>query len=350
MLLLGAVAAADSHLGGELMTRTSNLHGIGVALAVLTPRGLGQPDEPILVAQLHGLGEVASLSSSRPFFVREPLPRRELDRRCTSRELWALDALIDLEGWTTAGYDVSLLYPVLRQTVISRAIEGYTCHGLATVDELALQAPCNFNGIFPVGGHQWVATMESEMFWGCSGLAHVGFGAREDRGLPEDDPADREGDADARERETRPDGDGVEDDLVGLVQEGVFKPGTRRRAPRREETERRRDDKRDSSHASRASRPPPRTPPRTPPPRTTTSEVRTLRPVPKKCPPLARARASSSPAASQPAAPPALPEGRAKSPPESPNPLGPLTLDEAVETWVHMLGLASVGDTTGSQG
>ena len=276
---------------------------------------------------------------------------RELDRRCTSRELWALDALIDLEGWTTAGYDVSLLYPVLRQPVISRAIEGYTCHGLATVDELALQAPCNFNGIFPVGGHQWVATMESEMFWGCSGLAHVGFGAREDRGLPEDDPADREGDADARERETRPDGDGVEDDLVGLVQEGVFQAGNAQKSP---------EERGDGKAEGRQKGIP-----------LMRAERRDLRPgllqehlhqgpplqrsgpfdrFQKKCPPLARARASSSPAASQPAAPPALPEGRAKSPPESPNPLGPLTLDEAVETWVHMLGLASVGDTTGSQG
>eukprot|EP00439_Symbiodinium_sp_Y106_P038625 s6403_g4.t1 len=108
----------------------------------------------------------------RPFFVRGPQPRRGIDPRSTSWEYWVVDALVDLEGWTEAGYDISLLGPILNQIITSRAVQqGYMRHGLATVTELMQQAPCICDGVFAVGGHQWASSMESDMFWGCSGLA-----------------------------------------------------------------------------------------------------------------------------------------------------------------------------------
>ena len=115
------------------------------------------------IAQLPGLGEASATSSTRPFFVRGPQPRRGIDPRSTSWEYWVVDALVD--GWTEAGYDISLLGPILNQIITSRAVQqGYMRHGLATVTELMQQAPCIYNGVFAVGGHQWASSR-------CSGLA-----------------------------------------------------------------------------------------------------------------------------------------------------------------------------------
>ena len=144
-------------------------------------------------------------------------------------------------------------------------------------------------------------------------------------------------------------GDEEENGLTGFVQEGVkkkwLKPATRRRHPR--DAERRRATRDAPSSGSRPARPLPRTPSRTTP--RTTTEVRRLQPAPKKCPPLATARAASAPVTGS-AGTQAASSRSEEGEPQSPNPLGPLSLDEAVEIWVNMHGLASADDTRDKPG
>ena len=92
----------------------------------------------------------------------------------TSWEYWTDDALIDVEGWHLAGYDTSYLFPLLRQQVLQRNVEGYTMHALATVDELMRATPREITvGCVLPGAFEWAVYMENEMFRCCSGLARA---------------------------------------------------------------------------------------------------------------------------------------------------------------------------------
>ena len=168
---------------------------------------------PIMVAQLHGLGEQASSSSTRPFFVRGPQPRRQIDCRSTSWEYWTDDAaLIDVEGWHIAGYDTSCLFP-LHDNRYSSEMWRATRH-----------MPSREHGGY----------MENEMFWCCSGLA-TATGLRPNLNVNSDS----------------------EDDIMGLVQGEIrkkwLKQSDRRRAKKRDDS--RRDERARRTSSGEASRP-----------------------------------------------------------------------------------------------
>ena len=81
---------------------------------------------PMLVAQLHGLGERASSSATRPTWVLPPEPPVELDERATTWEAWCCEAVHDIQGWVNAGCDVSEVIQAIADLILARGIEAYT--------------------------------------------------------------------------------------------------------------------------------------------------------------------------------------------------------------------------------
>ena len=68
---------------------------------------------PMLVAQMHGLGEQASSSRTRPTWVLPAPPSVEVSDVATSWEVWCAEALHDIRGWATAGCRTSYVLPAL---------------------------------------------------------------------------------------------------------------------------------------------------------------------------------------------------------------------------------------------
>ncbi|CAE7264174.1 R1A1-element\ORF2 [Symbiodinium sp. CCMP2592] len=294
-----------------------------------------------LLAQLHGLGELSASSSTRPPFVRGPRPQREVDPRWTTWEWWTHDALFDIQGWSVAGFGTEHLYDLLRLHVTARQREGYTRHALATVDDLQ-RAAHEFSSVGPAapGGPEWAEFMETEMFWCCSGIPRTrprtpSLSDTDDEDMEQEDFGGLyQVDYMLHEEYQAVDGkvDSLEEhDTTGFVQKRVSKkwlfPPTRRR------TRRRRTERHDSGASSR------------PPPRTTT-EVRRLLPE-GRASKKTRTETQSAPLCPPPPPPPKTPppaRREERSSASSAPPAAPLSMEEAVETWILMLGMAGNED------
>ena len=214
---------------------------------------------PMLVAQLHGLGERASSSATRPTWVLPPEPPVELDERATTWEAWCCEAVHDIQGWVNAGCDVSEVIQAIADLILARGIEAYTRHGLECLESLREAAPRGHGARPPVGCGAWASTMEAELFYGCSGLA------------ASHPPC--EGNAEGEEEDAAITGE-EEDDVMALpsikVDKKWLKPVDRRR----------RDRRRGRGELTRKARPTPKVASSG----RVTNEVRKLRPTAKKCP------------------------------------------------------------------
>ncbi|CAE7713978.1 unnamed protein product [Symbiodinium sp. CCMP2592] len=296
---------------------------------------------PMLVAQLHGLGERASSSRTRPAWVMPPEPPRKMSRRATTWEVWTAHALDDMQGWLNAGCDVSTALDELANRVMQRGCEDYTRNAMECLTELRQDLPENLQGPRSARGvSEWARAMEEDLFYGCSGLARTGGVTNEEGDLEEDTFT---GDEDH--------GDFVALPSLKMDKKWLKQTGSRRRqraGDRPERPEARRGGGHERTTAAKAKARAPQGEGHT------TTEVRRLKPVAKKCPFIRREAGRSAPSSGSRANPAPTQDQRAPLPrpavaaaaaePSSGPELPPLSMAEAVDTWVMMLGLASAED------